>query len=404
MDVQALQARLAAFAAERGWDEIQNPRNLAIALAGEAGMLLDLFRWLTDAQSQGIASEYKREAAAEAIADLILHTLRLADKLDIDVERAIEKKLAENDANYPRPVSAHAPPVVVAPVAMPAPRPAEKTERIEKTEKSEKIEKAEKAEKKETARPVEEQKAAPPPEPVASPPAPAPQEAKRTAEPPKAPADKALPNWLDGILPARSTTARKKLALPPKAAAEPPKSPEPPKPLEPAIPPEAPEPPEAAQAPEPPPDVEPIEAAPPPPLAAEREPALRPKPQPSGDLHASQYRCGEGVREGAREAGRQRPERRPAAARAARRGGDAAPDALLVLAQVLVDGREPEDDPRHPRGGGDALGRRGDPRARLHRADRSDAQPVVASLRRTPESGAGFPGCPPPGRVNPARP
>jgi NTP pyrophosphatase (non-canonical NTP hydrolase) len=270
MDVKALQARLAAFAAERGWDEMHNPRNLAIALAGEAGMLLDLFRWLTDAQSQGIASEYKREAAAEAIADLILHTLRLADKLDIDVERAVAKKLAENDANYPRPASAHAPPVVVTPVAVPAPRSAEKTEKVEKVEKAEKPERIEKAEKKEAPRPAEEPKAAPPPEPVAPPPAPVPQEAKVAAEAPKPPADKALPTWLDGILPARSTTARKKHAAPPKAAPEPPKAPEPQKP------PEAPKPPAVAKAPEPPPVVEQIDAAPPP-LAPEPE---TPPPQP----------------------------------------------------------------------------------------------------------------------------
>jgi len=271
MDVKALQARLAAFAAERGWDEMHNPRNLAIALAGEAGMLLDLFRWLTDAQSQGIESEYKREAAAEAIADLILHTVRLADKLDIDVERAVAKKLAENDANYPRPASAHAPPVVVTPVAVPAPRPAEKAEKVEKAER------IEKAEKKEVPRPVEEPKAAPPPEPVAPPPAPAPQEAKVAEEAPKPPADKALPNWLDGILPARSTSARKKHAAPPKAAPEPPKAPEPPRPAAAPPAPEAMRPPEVEQAPAPPSVIEHIEAAPPP-LAAAPEPP--PPPQP----------------------------------------------------------------------------------------------------------------------------
>jgi dCTP diphosphatase len=271
MDVKALQARLAAFAAERGWDEMHNPRNLAIALAGEAGMLLDLFRWLTDAQSQRIESEYKREAAAEAIADLILHTLRLADKLDIDVDRAIAKKLAENDANYPRPASAHAPPVVVTPVAVPSPRPAEKAEKVEKAER------IEKAEKKEVPRPVEEPKAAPAPEPVAHLPAPAAQEAKGAEEAPKLPADKALPNWLDGILPARSTSARKKHAAPPKAAPEPPKAPEPPRPAAAPPAPEAMRPPEVAQAPEPPSVIEHIAAAPPP-LAPVHEPP--PPPQP----------------------------------------------------------------------------------------------------------------------------
>ena len=76
MDVKALQARIAAFAAERGWDEVQNPRNLALAIAGEAGMLLDLFRWLTDAQSQRIQSEYKREAAEEDLKGRAAEKLR----------------------------------------------------------------------------------------------------------------------------------------------------------------------------------------------------------------------------------------------------------------------------------------------------------------------------------------
>ena len=271
MDVQALQARLATFAAERGWDEMHNPRNLAIALAGEAGMLLDLFRWLTDAQSQGIASEYKREAAAEAIADLILHTLRLADKLDIDVERAVAKKLAENDANYPRPVSAHAPPGVVALVAVP--RPAEKSEQVEKVEKADK---ADKADRKQAPPPVEEQKAAPPSGAVAPPPAPVPQEAKLAAEAPKPPPDKAIPNWLDGILAARSTTARKKQGAPPKAAPEPRTAPEPPRPSEGPKAGDAPRAPEMAQAPEPPSVVEQIEAGPPP----AREPESSPPPEP----------------------------------------------------------------------------------------------------------------------------
>ncbi|HSD55413.1 MAG TPA: nucleotide pyrophosphohydrolase, partial [Burkholderiales bacterium] len=225
MDVKALQARLAAFAVERGWDEMHNPRNLAIALAGEAGMLLDLFRWLTDAQSQRIESEYKREAAEEAIADLLLHTLRLADKLDIDVERAVAKKLAENDANYPPPVAetvpraerpAAAPPVVSAPEPPPAaaqvPLPA----------------------KKEISAPVEQKRATPAAE---SAPTPAAKEPKPAVEPPKPSPDKALPSWLDGIMPARSATTRKKLSPAAKPPAAPPKVPESPRAPKPPSPP-----------------------------------------------------------------------------------------------------------------------------------------------------------------------
>jgi NTP pyrophosphatase (non-canonical NTP hydrolase) len=232
MDVKELQARLAAFAAERGWDELHNPRNLAIALAGEAGMLLDLFRWLTDAQSQRIESKYKREAAEEAIADLLLHTLRLADKLGVDVERAVAKKLAENDANYPPPAPE---PVAPAPKVVESKAPVEEKKPVASPKTAEKKAPAPPVEERKVAPPVEEKKvppppvegkkAAPPPVAVAPPepiaPAPAARETKRAPEPAK-PAEKTLPTWLDGIMPARSAAARKKSPAATKAAPEPP--------------------------------------------------------------------------------------------------------------------------------------------------------------------------------------
>lgn len=279
MDVKALQARIAAFAAERGWDEVQNPRNLAIAIAGEAGMLLDLFRWLTDAQSHRIQSEYKRDAAEEAIADLLLHTLRLADKLGVDVERAVAKKLAENDANYPPPAPE---PPVAAPVAD-APKPAEPAARANAPPPAPapvpaSIPAPAPVAKASAPHPLEPKAAseiAPAPEPIAK--APEPKPAVKAPEPkpvaeakpaePKAPVEKALPNWLDGIMPGRSGSGRKKLAStravaeppPPDATAKAPDSPPPP-------------------APAPPPDVERIEAAPPP--AEAPEPASGPASEP----------------------------------------------------------------------------------------------------------------------------
>lgn len=279
MDVKALQARIAAFAAERGWNEVQNPRNLAIAIAGEAGMLLDLFRWLTDAQSHRIQSEYKRDAAEEAIADLLLHTLRLADKLGVDVERAVAKKLAENDANYPPPApeppvaarvmdapkpaapaareSAPPPAPTLVPAPMPAPAPVTKAPAPHPSE------------------PKAASEIAPAPEPVAK--APEPKPAVKAPEPkpvaeakpaePKAPAENALPNWLDGIMPTRAGSGRKKQTST-RAVAEPP----PPDVI--AKAPDSPPPP----APAPPPGVARIEAAPPP--AAAPGPASGPASEP----------------------------------------------------------------------------------------------------------------------------
>src|SRR4051794_9129087 len=39
--------KLRRFVGERGWDRFQNPKDLAMALGGEAGELLALLQWLS---------------------------------------------------------------------------------------------------------------------------------------------------------------------------------------------------------------------------------------------------------------------------------------------------------------------------------------------------------------------
>ena len=46
-DLHLLRTLIADFAAERDWDQFHNPKNLAMALAGEAGEVLEHFQWLT---------------------------------------------------------------------------------------------------------------------------------------------------------------------------------------------------------------------------------------------------------------------------------------------------------------------------------------------------------------------
>ena len=98
--LETLRARLAEFAAERDWDQFHNPKNLAMALAGEAGELVEHFQWLTFEQAANLSREARAEVALEA-ADVLLFLLRLCDKLDIDLAAAAEKKLALNAKKYP---------------------------------------------------------------------------------------------------------------------------------------------------------------------------------------------------------------------------------------------------------------------------------------------------------------
>lgn len=97
---EILNARLAAFAADRDWDQFHNPKNLAMALAGEAGELVEHFQWLTFEQAASLPRETREEVALEC-ADVLLFLLRLCDKLDIDLAAAAERKLALNARKYP---------------------------------------------------------------------------------------------------------------------------------------------------------------------------------------------------------------------------------------------------------------------------------------------------------------
>lgn len=105
LPVAALQARLRAFAASRDWNQFHTPKNLSMALAGEAGELLEIFQWLTADESERLrfSSEAAARVADEA-ADILIYLLQLADSLDIDLAKAIEDKLTKNAANYPEDV------------------------------------------------------------------------------------------------------------------------------------------------------------------------------------------------------------------------------------------------------------------------------------------------------------
>ena len=98
--LERLRTSLAEFAAERDWDQFHNPKNLAMALAGEAGEVLEHFQWLTPDEAANLPAATRAEVALEC-ADVLLFLLRLCDKLDIDLAAAARKKMAINARRYP---------------------------------------------------------------------------------------------------------------------------------------------------------------------------------------------------------------------------------------------------------------------------------------------------------------
>jgi dCTP diphosphatase len=98
--LERLRAQLATFAAERDWDQFHNPKNLAMALAGEAGELVEHFQWLSFEQAADLPAATREEVALEC-ADVLLFLLRLCDKLGIDLAAAADRKLKLNAKKYP---------------------------------------------------------------------------------------------------------------------------------------------------------------------------------------------------------------------------------------------------------------------------------------------------------------
>ena len=99
---QALMAEARRFRDARDWSQFHTPKNLAAAIAIEAAELQERFLWKSDKEiERDLKDNAKRDAVVEEVADVLLFALLLADRLDIDVGKAIVDKLASNEQKYP---------------------------------------------------------------------------------------------------------------------------------------------------------------------------------------------------------------------------------------------------------------------------------------------------------------
>lgn len=99
-DLESLRQRIAAFVAERDWDQFHNPKNLAMALAVEVAELAEIFQWLSAEQSATLDAPRRRRVEDE-LADVLVYLVRIADRLDIDLLAVTARKLEDNARKYP---------------------------------------------------------------------------------------------------------------------------------------------------------------------------------------------------------------------------------------------------------------------------------------------------------------
>ena len=85
--------RIRKFTEDRDWDQFHAPANLAKSIVIEAAELLECFQWSDE--------EYDLQHIKEELADVMVYSQNLLDKLGLDADDIVNMKMAQNEAKYP---------------------------------------------------------------------------------------------------------------------------------------------------------------------------------------------------------------------------------------------------------------------------------------------------------------
>jgi len=102
----AFRQKLRRFVADRDWSRFHDPKNLAMAVASEAGELLAELRWTASGDADiAVQSPPMREKIEQEVGDVFISLLLFCDRVGIDLLGAAERKLEINARNYPAALS-----------------------------------------------------------------------------------------------------------------------------------------------------------------------------------------------------------------------------------------------------------------------------------------------------------
>lgn len=100
--IHELKEKIKKFCDDRDWDQFHNAKDLAIALSIEASELLEIFRWKNEKEvTELFKNEKKKEAIEDEIADILYFLVRMAQRYNLDLSEALDRKMVKNDKKYP---------------------------------------------------------------------------------------------------------------------------------------------------------------------------------------------------------------------------------------------------------------------------------------------------------------
>ncbi len=100
--LQDLSDIVRVFCEARDWDQFHGPKDLAIGVITEAAELLEHFRFQSDEQILVLLNDPKiKEEIEDELADIFFFLLRFSQRFDVDLNRALQRKIEKNERKYP---------------------------------------------------------------------------------------------------------------------------------------------------------------------------------------------------------------------------------------------------------------------------------------------------------------
>ena len=85
--------RIRKFISDRDWEQFHTPAALAKSIVIEAAELLECFQWKD--------TKFDLEHVKEELADVMVYSQNLLDKLGLDADDIVNMKMDQNEAKYP---------------------------------------------------------------------------------------------------------------------------------------------------------------------------------------------------------------------------------------------------------------------------------------------------------------
>ena len=85
--------RIRKFSEDRDWDQFHGPANLAKSIVIEAAELLECFQWND--------TDFDLQHVKEELADVLVYSQNLLDRLGLDADEIVNMKMTQNEAKYP---------------------------------------------------------------------------------------------------------------------------------------------------------------------------------------------------------------------------------------------------------------------------------------------------------------